>query len=143
MLDFEYMYYRCWDVGIKITTEVLKKSESRLSFFGEPISRLASDLDNKIEITIPLKILLIIWDQIRKILLEATEQICHERLTNTNQLSLLETWLLSLAQHTASLSQMLKNNIKREIICLTILPFGFRKKSYFVAEYSFFLMQIR
>ena len=29
------------------------------------------------------------------------------------------------------LSQMLKNNIKREIICLTILPFGFEKEKLF------------
>jgi cell division protein FtsZ len=117
------------NAGIKITTEVLKKVNLEYLFL-ENHSSTGLDLDNKIEIPIPSRINPSL-DQIRKILLEATEDI----LSKINQYQSIII-VGNLASKFGSavlpvLSQMLKNNIKREIICLTILPFGFEKEKLF------------
>ena len=117
------------NAGIKITTKVLEKVNLDYLFLENHCSA-SSDFDNKIEITIPSRINPSL-DQIRKALSEATEDI----LSKVNQFQSIII-VGNLASKFGSavlpvLSQMLKNNINREIICLTILPFGFEKEKLF------------
>ncbi len=117
------------NAGIKITNEVLGKVKLDYLFL-ENHSPTNSNVDNKIEITIPSRINPSL-DQIRKKLLEARDDI----LLKVNKY---ESIIIvgNLASKFGSavlpvLSQMLKSNMKREIICLTILPFGFEKEKLF------------
>ena len=114
------------NAGIKITKEVLERVNLDYLLL-ENRSSTGSDFDNKIEITIPTRINPSL-DHIRKALLDSSKDI----LSKVNQFQSIII-VGNLASKFGSavlpvLSQMLKNNINREIICLTILPFGFEKK---------------
>lgn len=115
--------------GIKITTEVLGKVNLDYLFLENHPST-NSDVENKIEITIPSRINPSL-DQIRKKLLEATDDILLR--VNKYQSIIIVGNLASKFGSAVLpvLSQILKNNMKREIICLTILPFGFEKEKLF------------
>jgi cell division protein FtsZ len=117
------------NAGKKITNEVLEKVNLDYLFL-ENHSSAGSDYENKIEISIPSRINPT-SDQIRKTLLESSEEI----LSKVNQYqSIIIVGNLGSKFGSAVLpvlSQMLKNNVNREIICLTILPFGFEKEKLF------------
>ncbi len=117
------------NAGIKITTRVLEKVNLDYLFL-ENHSSISSDFDNKIEITIPFRINPSL-DQIRRTLLESTEDILSK--VNKYQSIIIVGNLASKFGSAVLpvLSQMLKNNMDREIICLTILPFGFEKEKLF------------
>ncbi|MFI5407293.1 MAG: hypothetical protein ACHQ1D_12385, partial [Nitrososphaerales archaeon] len=117
------------NAGIKITNQVLEKVNLDYLFLGNHSSTV-SDYGNKIEITNPSRINPSL-DQIRKTLLEATDDI----LSKVNQYQSIII-VGNLASQFGSavlpvLSQMLRNNMNRELICLTILPFGFEKEKLF------------
>ena len=117
------------NAGIKITNQVLEKVNLDYLFLGNHSSTV-SDFGNKIEITNPSRINPSL-DQIRKTLLEATDDI----LSKVNQYQSIII-VGNLASQFGSavlpvLSQMLRNNMNRELICLTILPFGFEKEKLF------------
>jgi len=117
------------NAGIKITNQVLEKVNLDYLFLRNH-SSTGSDFGNKIEITIPSRINPSL-DQIRKTLLEATDDI----LSKVNQYQSIII-VGNLASQFGSavlpvLSQMLRNNVNRELICLTILPFGFEKEKLF------------
>ena len=117
------------NAGIKITTEVLEKVNLDYLFL-ENHSSTDRSVDKKIEIIIPSRINPSL-DQIRKTLLEATDDILSK--VNKYQSIIIVGNLASKFGSAVLpvLSQMLKNNMKREIICLTILPFGFEKEKLF------------
>jgi cell division protein FtsZ len=117
------------NAGIKITTEVLETINLDYLFL-ENYPSTDSEVDKKIDIKIPSRINPSL-DLIRKTLLEATDDI----LSKVNQYQSIII-VGNLASKFGSavlpvLSQMLKNNMNREIICLTILPFGFEKEKLF------------
>jgi cell division protein FtsZ len=117
------------NAGIKITNQVLEKVNLDYLFLGNHSSTV-SDFGNKIEITNPSRINPSL-DQIRKTLLEATDDI----LSKVNQYQSIII-VGNLASQFGSavlpvLSQMLRNNMNRELICITILPFGFEKEKLF------------
>ena len=117
------------NAGIKITTEVLEIINLDYLFL-ENYPSTDSEVDKIIDIKIPSRINPSL-DLIRKTLLEATDDI----LSKVNQYQSIII-VGNLASKFGSavlpvLSQMLKNNMNREIICLTILPFGFEKEKLF------------
>jgi cell division protein FtsZ len=117
------------NAGIKITKEVLERVNLDYLLL-ENRSSTDSDFDNKIEITIPTRINPSL-DHIRKALLDSSEDI----LSKVNQYQSIII-VGNLASKFGSavlpvLSQMLRDKINREIICLTILPFGFEKEKLF------------
>lgn len=117
------------NAGIKITKEVLERVNLDYLLL-ENRSSTYSDFDNKIEITIPTRINPSL-DQIRKALLDSSEDI----LSKVDQYQSIII-VGNLASKFGSavlpvLSQMLRDKINREIICLTILPFGFEKEKLF------------
>lgn len=117
------------NAGIKITKEVLERVNLDYLLL-ENRSSTDSDFDNKIEITIPTRINPSL-DHIRKALLDSSEDI----LSKVNQYQSIII-VGNLASKFGSavlpvLSQMLREKINREIICLTILPFGFEKEKLF------------
>jgi len=117
------------NAGIKITTKVLEKVNLDYLFL-ENHSSTGFDFDKKIEITIPYRINPSL-DQIRKALLEAKDEILSK--VNEYQSIIIVGNLASKFGSAVLpvLSQILKTNMKREIICLTILPFGFEKEKLF------------
>jgi len=117
------------NAGIKITKEVLERVNLDYLLL-ENRSSTGSDFDNKIEITIPTRINPSL-DHIRKALLDSSKDI----LSKVNQYQSIII-VGNLASKFGSavlpvLSQMLRDKINREIICLTILPFGFEKEKLF------------
>ena len=117
------------NAGIKITTKVLEKV-SLDHLFLENHSPKGSHVDRKIEIMTPSRINPSL-DQLRKTLMEAKDEI----LSKVNEYQSIII-VGNLASRFGSavlpvLSQILKNKMKREIICLTILPFGFEKEKLF------------
>jgi cell division protein FtsZ len=117
------------NAGIKITTKVLEKV-SLDHLFLDNHSPNGSHVDRKIEIMTPSRINPSL-DQIRKTLMEAKDEI----LSKVNEYQSIII-VGNLASRFGSavlpvLSQILKNKMKREIICLTILPFGFEKEKLF------------
>ena len=117
------------NAGIKITNEVLERVNLDYLLL-ENRSSTGSDFDNKIEITIPTRINPSL-DHIRKALLDSSKDI----LSKVNQYQSIII-VGNLASKFGSavlpvLSQMLRDKINREIICLTILPFGFEKEKLF------------
>lgn len=117
------------NAGIKITKEVLERVNLDYLLL-ENRSSTGSDFDNKIEITIPTRINPSL-DHIRKALLDTSKDI----LSKVNQYQSIII-VGNLASKFGSavlpvLSQMLRDKINREIICLTILPFGFEKEKLF------------
>jgi cell division protein FtsZ len=117
------------NAGIKITNEVLERVNLDYLLL-ENRSSTRSDFDNKIEITIPTRINPSL-DHIRKALLDSSKDI----LSKVNQYQSIII-VGNLASKFGSavlpvLSQMLRDKINREIICLTILPFGFEKEELF------------
>jgi len=117
------------NAGIKITTEVLEKINLEYLFL-ENHSSTKPDFDNKIEISNPSRINQSL-DQIRKSLMEASNEI----LTKVNPYQSIII-VGNLASKFGSavlpvLSQILRKDKNREIICLTILPFGFEKEKLF------------
>lgn len=117
------------NAGIKITNEVLERVNLDYLLL-ENRSSTGSDFDNKIEITIPTRINPSL-DHIRKALLDSSKDI----LSKVNQYQSIII-VGNLASKFGSavlpvLSQMIRDKINREIICLTILPFGFEKEKLF------------
>ena len=117
------------NAGIKITTKVLEKV-SLDHLFLENHSPNGSHVDRIIEIMTPSRINPSL-DQIRKALMEAKDEI----LSKVNEYQSIII-VGNLASRFGSavlpvLSQILRNKMKREIICLTILPFGFEKEKLF------------
>jgi cell division protein FtsZ len=117
------------NAGIKITKEVLERVNLDYLLL-ENRSSTGSDFDNRIEITIPTRINPSL-DHIRKALLDSSKDI----LSKVNQYQSIII-VGNLASKFGSavlpvLSQMLRDKINREIICLTILPFGFEKEKLF------------
>jgi len=117
------------NAGIKITTEVLERVNVDYLFLENKTST-STNYKNKIVISVP-SIINPTLDQIRKTFLESSKDI----LSKVNQYQSIII-VGNLASKFGSavlpvLSQMLKNNINREIICLTILPFGFEKEKLF------------
>lgn len=117
------------NAGIKITKEVLERVNLDYLLL-ENRSSTYSDFDNKIEITIPTRINPSL-DQIRKALLDSSEDILSK--VDQYQSIIIVGNLASKfgAAVLPVLSQMLRDKINREIICLTILPFGFEKEKLF------------
>lgn len=117
------------NAGIKITNKVLEKVNLD-HLFLENHSSTGSHVDKKIEILIPSRINPSL-DQIRKALMEVKDEILLK--VNEYQSIIIVGNLASKFGSAVLpvLSQILKNKIKREIICLTILPFGFEKEKLF------------
>jgi cell division protein FtsZ len=117
------------NAGIKIATKVLEKVDLDHLFLAKH-SSIVSGNEKKIEITIPSRINPS-SDQIRKTLLEASDDIL-------SKVSKYQSIIIvgNLASRFGSavlpvLSKILKSNMNREIICVTILPFGFEKEKLF------------
>ena len=117
------------NAGIKITTEVLERVNVDYLFLENKTST-CTNYKNKIVISVP-SIINPTLDQIRKTFLESSKDI----LSKVNQYQSIII-VGNLASKFGSavlpvLSQMLKSKTSREIICLTILPFGFEKEKLF------------
>jgi cell division protein FtsZ len=117
------------NAGIKITTEVLERVNVDYLFLENKTST-STNYKNKIVISVP-SIINPTLDQIRKTFLESSKDI----LSKVNQYQSIII-VGNLASKFGSavlpvLSQMLKSKTSREIICLTILPFGFEKEKLF------------